>query len=114
MALYNSLTPQDKAVVQNTVNLVRAGAGELCRVFNHLVAIANDTNAVNLIMSIDVGAGGIIPNESGLAGADDLTRDEIVALYTYLNAIRVHATAGDTAAFRAQASKAAGINALLG
>ena len=116
MAAYDSFTAQDKAVIQNAVNLVRAGAGEVCRVFNHLIAIANDTNAVNLILSIDAGtgAGATIPNTSGLAGADDMTRDEVVSLYNYINAIRTNVTTGDTASFRAQASKAAGINALLG
>ena len=109
MATYASLSNQDKSVVQNAVNLVRAGAGEMARVFNHLLAIANDTNAVALITSIDPDES--IPNTSGLAGADDVTRTEIVTLYNLLNGIR---TVNDDASFRAQASKAAGINALLG
>lgn len=109
MATYDSLSPSDKAVVQNTVNLVRAGAGEIAKVFNHLKAIADDSNAVNLVLSVD--AADTIPNQSGLAGADDMTRDEIVNLFNLINGIR---TTNDTASFRAAASKAAGINALLG
>lgn len=109
MATYASLSDADKAVVQNTVNLIRAGAGELARIFNHVTAIANDTNAVALVTSVD--AGDTIPNTSGLAGADDMTRTELVAVYNVLNNAR---TSIDTAGFRAQASKAAGINALLG
>ena len=109
MAAYDSLSDSDKAVVQNTVNLIRAGAGEVGRMFNHLAAIAADTNATGLVMSVD--AGDTIPNTSGLAGADDMTRAELVTLYTFLNGIR---TTGDTPANRAQMSKAAGINALLG
>lgn len=109
MATYSSLNAQDKLIVDNTVNLLRASAGEIARVFNHLVAIAADTNAVALVTSLD--AGEVIPNTSGLAGSDELTRTEVVALYTALNAIR---TANDTAGNRAAWSKAAGINGMLG
>lgn len=109
MATYASLNPDDKAIVDNTVNLIRASAGEIARVFNHLIAIANDSNAVNLVLSVD--AAEAIPNTSGLAGSDSLTRAEVVALYTALNAIR---TANDTAGNRAAWSKAAGINGMLG
>jgi len=114
MATYASLSAEDKAVVQNTVNLLRAGAGEIARVFNHIKAIADDTNATGLVTSIDVGQ--TIPNTSSLAGSDDLTRTEVVDLYNLLNAIRQNGAAwtGDDATFRAAASKAAGINALLG
>lgn len=109
MATYNSLSDSDKAVVQNTVNLIRAGSGEIAKVFNHLKAIDDDPNAIALVTSVD--ASDTIPNTSGLAGADDLTRAEIVALYTILDGVRITT---DDATFRAQASKAAGINALLG
>lgn len=109
MATYASLSEQDKAVVQNTVNLIRAGAGEICKVFNHLKAIADDSNATGLVTSIDVGE--TIPNTCGLAGSDDLTRTEVVNLYNLLNGIR---TTNDTTTNRAAMSKAAGINALLG
>lgn len=109
MATYSSLNAQDKLIVDNTINLLRASAGEIARVFNHLVAIAADTNAVALVTSIDPGE--VIPNTSGLAGADELTRTEVVALYNALNAIR---TANDTAPNRAAWSKAAGINGMLG
>lgn len=109
MATYASLNEDDKAIVDNTVNLVRSSAGEIARVFNHLIAIANDTNAVNLVLSID--AAEVIPNTSGLSGSDSLTRTEVVALYNALNTIR---TTNDTTANRAAWSKAAGINGMLG
>lgn len=109
MATYDSLSDSDKAVVQNTVNLIRAAAGEVAKSWNHLKAIADDTNAVALVLSID--ATDTIPNTSGLAGADDLTRQEVQNLYTDMDGIR---SANDDASFRAAASKAAGVNALLG
>jgi hypothetical protein len=109
MALYSELPTADKAIVNNAANLIRAGCGELARIFNHVKAIADDANAVALVTSID--AGDTIPNASGLAGADDLTRTELVAAYTLLNTIR---TTYDTSQNRAAMSKAAGINAMLG
>ena len=109
MALYSELSASDKAVVQNVVNMIRSTIGEKARGWNHVKAIADDTNAVNLVLSID--AGDTIPNTSGLAGADDLTRTEVVTLYNLINADR---TTNDTAQNRAAMSKAAGINALLG
>lgn len=108
MATYASLSEQDKAVVQNTVNLIRASVGSLGKGWNVIKAIADDTNAVNLVTSLD--AAEVIPNSSFLAGSDDLTRTEVVALYNLLNSIR---TTNDTTANRAAMSKAAGINALL-
>ena len=109
MATYAALSEPDKAVVQNTVNLVRSAAGSVAKTWNQMKAIADDANAVALITSID--AGDTIPNTSGLSGADELTRNEVVALYTLLNLIH---TTNDTTNNRAAMSKAAGINAMLG
>lgn len=109
MGLYSELGPTDKAIVDNTANLLRAAAGELAKIFNHVKAIADDSNAVALVVGLD--ASEVIPNTSGLAGADDLTQTEVVALYTVLDGAR---QTYDTAPNRAAWSKAAGINALLG
>ena len=108
MATYDSLSASDKAVVDNTVNLIRAVAGEMGGIWNHLRAIADDSNAVGLILSVDAAC--TIPNASGLAGADDMTRAEIEAIYSALAGIQ---STHDTSANRAAMSKAAGINALL-
>jgi hypothetical protein len=106
MATYASLNPVDRAIVDNTVNLLRGCAGELCKIFNKIKAIADDSNATGLVTSLDVGEN--VPNTSGLTGADDLSRTEAVNLYNFLNGIR---TANDTAANRASMTKACGINA---
>lgn len=108
MATYAELSAEDKAVVQNTVNMIRAACGERARAWNRQKAIADDSNAIALVSSID--AGGIIPNTSGLAGADDMTRSELVAVWNTLEEDR---TANDDAANRAAFSKAAGINAMI-
>jgi len=108
MATYEELSAADKAVVDNTVNLIRAASGERARAWNRQRAIASDTNAVALVVSIDAGA--TIPNTSGLAGADDLTRAELVAAW---NTLELDRTANDTPANRASFAKACGINATL-
>ena len=108
MPTYQELSPEDRAVVDNTINLIRASCGEKARAWNRQKAIADDTNAIALVTSIDAGA--TIPNTSGLAGADDMTRSELVAVWTALEADR---SANDTPTNRAGFSKAAGINALL-
>lgn len=109
MALYSELSAEDQAVVQNTVNLIRAASGQIAQQFNRQKAIADDSNAIALILSID--AIEAIPNTSGLAGSDGMTRAEFVTLW---NDIELARTTVDDAAFRALASQAAGINALLG
>ena len=108
MATYAELSAEDRAIVDNTVNMIRASAGEMARAWNRLKAIADDSNATALVTSID--AGETIPNTSGLAGADDMTRSELVAVWTVLNGIR---TTNDTAPNRAAFSKAAGVNAMI-
>lgn len=109
MGLYNNLNPTDKAIVDNTANLVRGAAAEMARIWNRIEAIAADSNAVSLVTGLD--AGEIVPNTSGLAGADDLTKEELVSLFNLLNSIR---TTNDTTVNRQAMSKAAGINAMLG
>lgn len=108
MATFASLNPIDQAIVINTVNLLRASAGELARAINRIKAIADDTNATGLVTSLD--ANEVVPNTSGLAGADELTRTEAVNLFNLLNGIR---TTNDTAPNRALMSKAAGINGMI-
>ena len=109
MATYASLTPVEKATVNELSKLIRSGAGEVAKVFNHLATISQDVDGIALVQSID--AGDDIPDGNGLAGAAALTRAELSTLYTLLNGIR---TVNDTTAFRTQATAAAGVNALQG
>lgn len=108
MATYASLNTQDKKIVDNAVNLIRGSCGEMARIWNRIKSIADDSNATGLITSLD--AGEVIPQSSDLAGADELTRTEVVSLYNLLNGIR---TTNDTTPNRNAMSKAAGINAMI-
>jgi len=107
MPTYDELSTEDQSVVQATVQLIRATCGSTGRNFNAIAAIADDTNAIAIISSVT----GTIPNESGLAGADDMTKAELVAIW---NDFAAMATTHDTAGNRAAWSKAAGVTNLLG
>lgn len=109
MATYASLNAEDKKIVDNTVNLIRGAASLVFRSFNRIKAIADDSNATGLVLSIDPNE--VIPNTSSLPGSDELTRTEIVTLYNLINGIR---TTNDTAPNRASASKAVGADNLMG
>lgn len=108
MATYDSLSEMDKSVVQSTTQLIRSACGSIARDFNLMKAIADDQNAIDLILSIDPGE--MIPNESGLDGADDLTRAELVSIWNEITAMKA---AYDTPANREDWSKAAGAPNLL-
>lgn len=109
MALYSELSPVDQAIVDNISVKIREAIGAKAKGWNLVKAIADDTNAIALVTSIDANA--VIPNKTALAGSDDLTRAELVAMYALLNNDRV---ANDTTANRNAMSKAAGINAMAG
>ena len=109
MGTYAALSAEDQAIVQSTVQMIRGASGSVGRVFNTLTAIADDSNAIGLITSID--AGEIIPNESGMAGADSLTRAEVGSIWTDLTTMK---SSHDTDGNRAAWSKSAGAPNLLG
>lgn len=112
MATYNSLSDSDKAVVQNTVNIIRSNSGALARSFNVVTAIENDTNATGILASIN--SGETIPNTTNLAGADDMTQAELLTVFNGIKALRDDGTDGATPANLALWAKAAGINATIG
>lgn len=107
--LYADLTQQEKDILDNGVTLLRAAMGEHARMWNHVQAISEDSNM--LAIATGLNAGEVIPNASGLAGAADLTQQEVVDIYTFLNGVQ---NTNDDATFRARATKAAGIDNTIG
>lgn len=88
---YSSLSPEDKAAVQDLALFVRAVAGELARIGNHgrsasAKYVGNIETILGALQDSD-----LIPNESGLAGAQSITKAEFVNLVGYL--ITISATA---------------------
>lgn len=113
MATYASLGPEDKAVVDNFTNILRSACGEAARLMNHLKALKDDANAVALFTTIDGTEN--VPNMSGLAGADIMTKTELQALYTnFISGASSMLTVHDTVANRNAWTKAAGIANMIG
>lgn len=113
MATYNSLSAEDKAVVDNFTNILRSACGEAARLMNHLQALKDDANAVAIFGTID--SSEEIPNKSGLAGADSMTKSELQSVYNNFNVgassmLTVHNTTANRQAW----TKCAGIANMIG
>lgn len=81
---YNDLTANEKLAVQELAQFVRASVGELARLASKGRAIANYYSGnVEVILS-ELASSDLIPNESDLAGAQDLTKEQLVNLTGYL------------------------------
>lgn len=111
MATYTELDPADRAVLDAFVNQFRAGEGELARLLRRL-GVLKDDYAVQvgaIVATLDAGA--LIPNAGGLAGAGAVSKEELGAAATDLNAIL---TTYDTDAKRQEYVKFAGPQNVLG
>lgn len=116
MATYASLTVEQKSILADFSNLVRAWTGEQARTNNHADAINSSYNAqVSAILGL-VDSGEVIPNASGLAGAASLTQAETVTLVSHLQNILTdmssHVAGFNTDALRQTWAKAAGASNL--
>ena len=109
MATYDSLSVEDKAVVDNLSGVLRAAAGEIGRLMNHLGAIQDDVNGIAIFGTID--AGETIPNKTGLTGADSMTKAELAAMWATLQTIL---DTYNTTANRNVWTKACGIANMIG
>lgn len=77
------LTGDQKRAVKELASLTRATAGEIAKLANHCRAItAGYVGNVESILAL-LQAGDVIPNESGLGNAQDLTKAELVTLIGY-------------------------------
>jgi hypothetical protein len=81
---YDELTADQKAEVQALANLARPLAGELARLlekFQAVVAgyVGNTENVLGLL-----GASDLVPNTSGLTGAESLTKEQMINLIGYM------------------------------
>ena len=109
MATYDSLSAEDKAVVDNCTNVMRSTAGEIARTFNHMAAIAEDANATAIFGTLD--GAEIIPNRSGLAGADSMTKAQLQAVFVDFVAMQ---TTHNTTAAREVWTQMCGIVNMIG
>lgn len=112
MATYAELTTEQQNILQEWINLVRSWAGEQARVNNHGAAI--DTMYVAQIQTILVALDDneIIPNTSGLSGAQSLDVDaDVVSIQAHIQGVL---TNYNTSGHRQLWVKAAGAENLIG
>jgi hypothetical protein len=83
MATWASLTADQQAAIQAVATPSRGMAGTLAQLLNHAkdIGLAYSGSVEALIGSLN--SGEIIPNNSGLAGASGLTRDQLINLLGY-------------------------------
>ena len=80
---YIDLSDEDKAAIQAMATVARALAGELARVLEKIEAVvAYYTGNVETMLG-KLAASDLIPNTSGLTGAQDMTKSELVNLVSY-------------------------------
>ncbi len=112
MATYASLTAGQKATVAHALDtMARPALGEYARLLNHFAAFKSeyDAGAAAIIATVDVGE--VIPNSSGLAGANDMTQAQWT---TFVTAINTLLTTYNTTAMRQSYALAAGGPNLIG
>ncbi len=108
---YDALTAEQKATLDAFMTLLRPWAGEAARANNHaqLIDDTYEASATGVIASLDAGA--VVPNNTGLAGAMPLTKEEVLELVTDIKTLQ----AGfNTPAKRQLISKAAGAGNIVG
>lgn len=87
MATYNSLTTEQKNILQGFLNFTRAWCGEQARCNNHGDVADTDYNAqVSAIIS-SLDANEVIPNTSGLAGAASVTKEDLISVVSHVQGI---------------------------
>ena len=80
MATYASLTEEEKSIVDNFDLTMRRVTLRLVRAMNYMKALSEDTNAIAIFGTLDNAEE--IPNPSGLAGSDSMTKSELQSVYT--------------------------------
>lgn len=89
---YADLTTEQKASLDAWMTLFRASVGELARVNNHLDAVNTEYNgAAGTILGLLDGSD-IIPNASGLTGAEPMTKDQVVTVVSYIQGVLAYNT----------------------
>ena len=107
---YSELTTEQKASLDAWMTLLRASVGELARVNNHLDAVNTEYNGSAGEVLALLGASDVIPNVSGLTGAEPMTKDQVVTVVSYIQGV----LAFNTSAHRGNIARACGESNLIG
>jgi len=107
---YADLTTEQQASLDAWMSLFRATAGELARVNNHQEVVNTEYNGTISAILGELAGVDVIPNASGLDGAEPMTKDQVVTVVSYMQAVLGY----NTSAHRANLARAAGERNLIG
>lgn len=108
---YDELSTAEKKIIQDWLGLVRPIQGEFAKLLNHMrVAKVAHVSHVGDVLD-KLSSADVVPNESGLVGAIDVTKAELTSILSMLNAVR---TAYDTDGNRELWTKFCGAGNLIG
>lgn len=107
---YADLTTEEKASLQAWLGLFRGTAGELARLNNHHEAVNTEYNGTTSAILAQLVGSDVVPNQSGLVGAESLSKDQIVTITSYMQGV----LAFNTPDHRLMLAKAAGESNLIG
>lgn len=110
MATFAELTNEQQAAIADYTRLLRSWCGEQARVNNHAEAINDGYANVQTALGT-LGTDEPVTDGSGLAGAQTLTKGEIVSMTAHLQGILANY---NTAGHRQMWAKAAGPANLIG
>jgi len=113
MAWPGSLTTEEQASLQSWMALLRATCGEIARVNNHNDVVNDEYNGPQNTTNGNLSkldGSDVIPNASGLDGAEGVTKDETITLMSYVQGILVF----NTSLHRTNLARAAGETNLIG
>ena len=107
---YADLTTEQKASLDSWLTLFRATAGELARVNNHQEVVDTEYNGTTSAILAELQDADVIPNTSGLTGAEPMTKVEVVTIVSYMQAVLAY----NTTDHRQNLAKACGEKNLIG
>ncbi len=107
---YADLTTEQKATLDDWTNQTRAILGEFAKVCNHADAINIVYNGSIAAILAELSESDVVDNKSGLAGAQSMTKDEIVTCISYIQGFLQY----NTDAHRGNIAKACGLVNLIG
>ncbi len=87
MATYDDLTANQKGILNAFVTGVRSQVGAQARANTHAEDLKDDYVAQVSAILATLGDAEVIPNASGLAGASDLTKAQVVALIGHIQGL---------------------------
>ena len=107
---FEDLTVAQKASLNSWMALFRGTAGEIARVNNHNEVVNTEYNGTISTILGELSNDDIIPNVSGLDGAEPITKADVVNIVSYIQAILAY----NSSSHRANLAKAAGEHNLIG